>query len=87
VRRQLQIKVTEPAGFAQKRYAGFLKLMGYKEVPSDVPLTYPIVEAFRLAMLSMSHPDFPFNVLGAVLARNSVYVSRPLTAMDKLVHR
>ncbi len=69
------------------RYAAFIRLMHFKDTPSEVPLTYPIVEAFRLTMLSMTHPDFSFNVLGSVLARNSTWMLRPLTVDESLVHR
>lgn len=52
----------------------------------QVPLLYPFVEAFRLSMLAMSHVDFPFNVLGAVLARNSSRLARPLQLADRLTY-
>eukprot|EP00879_Flechtneria_rotunda_P022043 GHRR01023254.1.p1 GENE.GHRR01023254.1~~GHRR01023254.1.p1 ORF type:complete len:114 (+),score=26.97 GHRR01023254.1:99-440(+) len=55
--------------------------------PEQVPLSYPFVEAFRLSMLAMSHKDFPFNVLGAVLARNSSIFMRPLHADEALTFR
>lgn len=53
---------------------------------SQVPLSYPFVEAFRLAMLAMSHPHFPFNVLGAVLARNSSRMLRAIQIDEKLTY-
>jgi hypothetical protein len=58
-----------------------------KLVMVQVPLNYPFVECFPLAMLAMSHPDFPFPVLGAVLARNTTRCSRPITLEDKLIFR
>lgn len=73
--------------FNAKRYTGFLKLMGYPDIPSDIPLSYPIVESFRLPLLAMSHVDFPFNVLGSVLARNSTTVTRAMAPDEKLTYR
>lgn len=55
-------------------------------LPSQVPLCYPFVEAFRLAMLAMSHPHFPFNVLGAVLARNTSRMLRDIQIDEKLTY-
>lgn len=48
---------------------------------------YPIAESFRLSMYAMSHPDFPFNVLGSVLARNKTEATRPIGADEALVYR
>lgn len=53
---------------------------------AQVPLSYPFVEAFRLSMLAMSHVNFPFNVLGAVLARNSSKMVRPIQVDDVLTY-
>ena len=38
-------------------------------------------------MLAMSHPDFPFNVLGSVLARNKTVVRRPIASDEELTYR
>lgn len=51
-----------------------------------MPLSYPFVEAFRLSMLAMSHPNFPFNVLGAVLARNSSRLVRAVGVEELLTY-
>ncbi|WIA39673.1 hypothetical protein OEZ86_005738 [Tetradesmus obliquus] len=82
----IQVKLTAPAAFSTSRYAAFLKLVGYKAVPQQVPFSYPFVESFRLSMLAMSHRDFPFNVLGAVLARNSSSMSRPIRSDEALTY-
>jgi hypothetical protein len=37
-------------------------------------------------MLAMSHPHFPFNVLGAVLARNSSRMLRAIQIDEKLTY-
>jgi hypothetical protein len=81
-----QLTVTRALPFDPSRYAGFLRLAGFKAAPKSVPLMYPIVESFRLSMLAMSHPDFPFNVLGAVLARNTTEVARPIAVDEKLAY-
>jgi hypothetical protein len=79
--------VTRPSRFDPARYAGYLKLTGWPaSADAGVPLTYPITEAFRLSMLAMAHPSFPFNVLGAVLARNRTVVRRPLTPDEALLY-
>eukprot|EP00882_Tetradesmus_deserticola_P023302 GHRQ01025355.1.p1 GENE.GHRQ01025355.1~~GHRQ01025355.1.p1 ORF type:complete len:146 (+),score=37.65 GHRQ01025355.1:123-560(+) len=82
----IQVKLIAPAAFSTSRYAAFLKLVGYKAVPPQVPFSYPFVESFRLAMLAMSHRDFPFNVLGAVLARNSSTMSRAIASDETLTY-
>lgn len=82
-----QVSITTPLPFDTARYASFIRLMGYSDVPSQLPLTFPVVEAFRLTMLCLAHPDFPFNPLGAILARNAVRVARPLTLEDELLWR
>lgn len=83
----LQVRVAAPVAFDAARYASFLRLVGFDGPPKDAPLTYPIAESFRLSMLAMSHPDFPFNVLGSVLARNRTEVKRPLASDEELLYR
>eukprot|EP00775_Hariotina_reticulata_P011923 gene11923-12067_t len=56
------VSLTEPAVLDARRYAAYLKLAGYKTIPPQVPLSYLFVESFRLTMLAMAHPDFPFNL-------------------------
>lgn len=53
----------------------------------QVPLSYLFVEAFRLCMLALAHGDFPFPVLGAVLARNTSRQTRPIAADEALTYR
>lgn len=109
------MSLTAPAGFDARRYAGFLRLAGFKSVPkqvraaagpqrsssdghatqshhaalprAQVPLSYPFVESFRLCMLAVAHKDFPFPVLGAVLARNTSKMARPIAADEALTYR
>jgi hypothetical protein len=56
-------------------------------LPVQIPLSYLFVESFRLTMLAMAHPDFPFNVLGSVLTRNCSTLYRPLAATEALTYR
>lgn len=84
--KSIKVELTSPVSFDVPRYHAYLKLVGFKEPPPQVPLSYPFVEAFRLSMLAMSHVDFPFNVLGAVLARNSSRMARPLQLEDRLTY-
>lgn len=82
----IKVQVTSPARFDLNRYHAYLKLVGFKDAPPRVPLSYPFVEAFRLSMLAMSHKHFPFNVLGAVLARNSSRMARAVTLDEPLTY-
>jgi MaoC like domain len=64
-------------------------LMGYQQVcgfrKSDVlPVTYPHVLGFDLAMGLMTRPDFPFPVIGLVHVANRIEQHRRLTAADRL---
>lgn len=52
----------------------------------DVPVMYPIVEAFRLVLMALTHPAFPCNVVGSVLGSTHVVVRRPLLRSDCLKH-
>jgi hypothetical protein len=82
--KEVKLRVTAPTVPDTARYAAFLRLVGFDAPPKDLPLMYPIAESFRLSMMAMSHPDFPFNVLGSVLARNKTECARPLAAGEAL---
>eukprot|EP00878_Enallax_costatus_P012324 GHUV01012873.1.p1 GENE.GHUV01012873.1~~GHUV01012873.1.p1 ORF type:complete len:244 (+),score=52.97 GHUV01012873.1:118-849(+) len=82
----IEVSLTVPARFDASRYAGFLKLVGCSGLPDQVPICYPFIESFRISMLAMSHRDFPFNVLGAVLARNTSTLYRKLAADEALTY-
>ncbi|KAF8058900.1 htdX [Scenedesmus sp. PABB004] len=82
----IEVKLTAPARFNARRYAAFLRLVGYKGTPQQVPLAYPFVESFRLSMLAMAHRAFPFNVLGAVLARNESTMARAIQPDEALTY-
>lgn len=82
-----QLRVTRPARADPARYAAFLRLLGFESPPAALPLLYPVVESFRLSMLAMSHPAFPFNVLGSVLARNATEAKRAIALDEALTYR
>ncbi|KAI8475531.1 MAG: hypothetical protein J3K34DRAFT_517346 [Monoraphidium minutum] len=85
--KEVKLRLAAPARFDPARYASYLRLAGFAgPPPTGAPLTYPIVESFRLCMLAMASPAFPFNVLGSVLARNSTTVARPLAADEALIY-
>ncbi|KAJ9507188.1 hypothetical protein QJQ45_004811 [Haematococcus lacustris] len=83
----LQVAVTKPTPCCPQRLAAFLQLAGFNSSQGPLPLSYPIVEAFRLVIQAMLLPDFPFNVLGSVLARNTTTVYRAMTAEQPLIYR
>ena len=87
-----QVSLSTPMGLSASTYATFLTLCTQPGSSmsldgSSVPLMYPIVEAFRLVMQCLLMPQFPFNVLGSVLGRNTAVLHRPLSLTDKLLYR
>ncbi|KAL6752969.1 hypothetical protein V8C86DRAFT_2737697 [Haematococcus lacustris] len=82
----LQVALTKPTPCCPQRLAAFLQLAGFNSSQGPLPLSYPIVEAFRLVIQAMLLPDFPFNVLGSVLARNTTTVYRAMTADQPLIY-
>ncbi|GBF87469.1 hypothetical protein Rsub_00180 [Raphidocelis subcapitata] len=82
----VELRVTRPTRADPARYAAFLRLAGFDAPPAALPLMYPIVESFRLSMLAMSHPAFPFNVLGSVLARNATEAERAIAPDEALAY-
>ncbi|MDK8450498.1 MaoC/PaaZ C-terminal domain-containing protein [Corynebacterium mastitidis] len=51
---------------------------------NTVPVTYPYVLAFPLAIKVMGAPDFPFNAVGAVHLTNVIEQHRPIALTDAL---
>lgn len=51
---------------------------------NTLPLTYPYVLSFPLAIKVMGAPDFPFNAVGAVHLTNVIEQHRPLSVTDTL---
>ncbi|GIL85479.1 hypothetical protein Vretimale_13393 [Volvox reticuliferus] len=83
----IQVMLTRPVHFSATRLRHYLTLAGFMSgTAGDVPLMYPIVEAFRLVMQAMLLPAFPFNVLGSVLARTQVVALRRIAADEKLMY-
>ncbi|MEW5297240.1 MAG: hypothetical protein WDW36_000464 [Sanguina aurantia] len=77
-----------PCNSAPPRFSKFLSLAGFDEgLNGRSPLSYPIVESFRLCIQAMLLPSFPFNILGSVLARNRTLMVRAVAADEKLVYR
>lgn len=59
--------------------ARYQQLADFDALPGgEVPMTFPLVESFRLTMQALLAPDFPFNVLGSVLARNVTVMHKPI---------
>lgn len=53
---------------------------------SDMPVTYPHIVAFPLAMSLMAARDFPFPLLGLVHLANRVERPRPVAADERLTY-
>lgn len=64
------------------RLAEYDRVCGFR-LGDPLPVTYPHVLAFPLAMALMCRPDFPFPVLGLVHVANTILTHRPLTADDR----
>ncbi len=61
----------------------FLALAGLAEDP-NWPLLYPLVLGFRLQMVLLTHPAFPFRIWNALQIRNHVTLHRPFARNDIL---
>lgn len=51
---------------------------------NELPLTYPYVLSFPLAMKVMASPDFPFQAVGVIHLNNVIEQTRPLRVEDTL---
>lgn len=51
---------------------------------SELPLTFPYILSFPLALKIMTHPAFPFTAVGTVHLTNTIEQTRPLTVDDTL---
>jgi hypothetical protein len=84
---------TLPAGTSAAVFAVDLEhLLWYEQVcgfrkDGLLPVTYPHVLAFGLALGLMSRSDFPFPVIGLVHIANRIEQRRRLTAADRLAIR
>jgi hypothetical protein len=91
----IEVAVDEPLVVDPARLATYLALVKY-DVPVgaaaakggavvDAPAAFLFAEAFRVGMLAMAQPSFPFNVLGAVLSRSRLRLERPVRVGDQLL--
>lgn len=62
----------------------YSRLCGYETTPHTLPLTYPHVLSFPLAMRLMSAPRFPLPLLGLVHTSIEITQHRALTTEDTL---
>ncbi|GLC39080.1 hypothetical protein PLESTB_000009500 [Pleodorina starrii] len=83
--KMIQVVLSRAVHFSAPRLRRYLSLADFTGgTAGDVPLMYPIVEAFRLVMQAMLLPAFPFNVLGSVLGGTRVVAMRRIGAEEKL---
>lgn len=74
--------VLRSAGVDLERLAGYARVCGFR-LADTLPITYPHVLAFPLAMRLLSDPRFPLPVIGLVHVANRVTQSRPLRTADR----
>ncbi|MGW6025989.1 MaoC family dehydratase [Streptomyces sp. NPDC055099] len=67
-----------------ERLAVYSRLCGYRTAPHTLPLTYPHVLSFPLAMRLMSARAFPLPLLGLVHTSIEIDQQRALTTADPL---
>ncbi|WP_293768924.1 MaoC/PaaZ C-terminal domain-containing protein [uncultured Corynebacterium sp.] len=65
------------------RLAAYCQATGLR-LGNQLPVTYPYVLGFPLAIKTMDHPEFPFKPMGAVHISNTITQRRPLTVDDAL---
>jgi acyl dehydratase len=76
--------LTREAGAASPaRLDAYRQLCGFPVSPV-LPITYPHLTAFPMAMSLMTRRDFPFPVLGLVHIRNVIEQPRPISAAEPL---
>ena len=76
--------LTHNAGAASPtRLRAYRELCAFPLSPV-LPITYPHLTAFPMAMLLMTQRDFPFPVLGLVHIRNVIEQPRPISAAEPL---
>jgi len=64
------------------RLAAYDRVCGYR-LANALPITYPHVLAFPLAMQLMSSPDFPFAVIGLLHVADRITQGRPIQVGEK----
>lgn len=63
--------------------ADYAEVCGFR-LSDQVPLTYPHVLGFPLAVLLMTRPDFPFGLLGMVHIANHITSLRPIDRDERV---
>lgn len=88
---KIAVAVEEPLVVDPARLAAYLNLVKFpadaaaaKGGGVDAPAAFIFAEAFRVGMLAMAQPTFPFNVLGAVLSRSTLRLEKPVRVGDSL---
>lgn len=66
--------------------AAYSRICGFP-IRDDLPLTYPHIVAFPLAVQLMAHPSFPLPLAGLVHIRNSITQHRPIRGDEPLSAR
>ena len=78
------LSLTRDTGAASPaRLRAYRQLCAFPSSPS-LPITYPHLTAFPMAMSLMTRRDFPFPVLGLVHIRNVIEQPRPISAAEPL---
>ena len=76
--------LTHEAGAASPARLGAYRELCAFPVSPVLPITYPHLTAFPMAMSLMTRRDFPFPVLGLVHIRNVIEQPRPISAAEPL---
>jgi acyl dehydratase len=88
---KIAVAVEEPVVIDPARLATYLNLVKFPALEAaaagavDAPAAFLFAEAFRVGMLAMAQPAFPFNVLGAVLSRSTLRLEKPVRVGDRLL--
>jgi len=75
--------VMRGATMAVEHLAAYDRVCGFR-LADAVPVTYPHVLAFPVAMRLMCTPDFPFSVIGLVHVANRITQARPIHVTERL---
>ena len=76
--------LTLEAGAACPTHLGAYRELCAFPISPVLPITYPHLTAFPMAMSLMTRRDFPFPVLGLVHLRNVIEQPRPISAAEPL---
>ncbi|WP_019856178.1 MaoC/PaaZ C-terminal domain-containing protein [Actinopolyspora mortivallis] len=70
----------------RRHLAEYNRICGFDN-RDELPLTYPHITAFPLAVKLMTDPGFPFPLVGLVHVANSITRHEPLSVTDQLTQR